>query len=165
MFADDARSGVRIWVRCTEKMDGREYRGTGAVPTTPKGHMGRIIYPRIIDPRNNKPTEIYGEAWFTNAEQVREIIKHANGQVMFDPDEIVEKGIMTADEMIALGYHVTARDAKQAAPDQSHLREATPDFDTMPKSELREWANAKGIFLDERISKQAMIEKIRKETK
>lgn len=164
MFVDDAKRGVRLWVRCTEKMDGREYRGSGPVPTTPRGHMGRIVYPRIIDPRSNKPTEIYGEAWFTNAEQVREIIKHSGGQVMFDPDEIVERGMMSAEEMTQLGYHVTAS-AKHVAPDQSPLREAMPDFDTMSKSELREWANTKGIFLDERSSKNAMIEKIKKEIK
>lgn len=162
-FVDEATNGARFWVPCTERVPGMpDYRGSGPFPTTPKGFTGRITFLRIIDPRSGKPTEINGEAWFTNSEQVRELIKHANGQIRFDPAEIVEKGILSPDEMASLGYVVSAT-PKQPAPDATPIPEAMPDFYTMSKAELREWANARGIFLDERMSKDKMVSQVKKE--
>lgn len=165
-FIDETKKGARFWLPSVERWPGLpDTKGERHAPRSPRGHMRRMVFMNIIDPRNKKPTEIYGEGWFSNSEQVRELIKYAKGRLMFDPNEIVSKGILSADEMRSMGYNVTVESGVASAPDSSPLPEPIPDLNTMTKHELREFANSKGIFVDERMNKDAIVQKIKGELK
>jgi hypothetical protein len=94
--------------------------------------------------------------------QVRLLMKV--GSLDFDPQDAVDEGILTAEEVTKMGWKVEAPPEPVevvSVPDE--IPDPPPDFDTMKKDELIDWANEQEppIFLDRKKRKSDLADDAR----
>lgn len=136
------------------------------------GTIGRAFYPNIPDPRKAKPkegrqpgTEIHGEGWFEDPDQVEGLIRHSGGRLQFDPQEIVDKGILSVEKMAELGYTKVKPAPAGVKLAERKPTEVIPSFGRMSDEEIREWANKHELFLDARLGRQKLIDRAQEHAK
>jgi len=134
---------------------------------------------------------IRGEAFFERGDVVLRLAGRAvdeaqgKGHLRFRPQDVVDQGLATVEQMAELGFRglvpkagapaVEAKVEEPPAPVQEPAparvptapelvavkeEEVLPDFETMPIGELREWADKHDIFIDGRWGKETAISKL-----
>lgn len=87
------------------------------------------------------------------------------GQLEFNPQDAVDEKIFTKGEMIAMGFMQPdpEEEVEVKAPEVEELPPALPDFDTMSKAHLVEWADSQNppIHLDRRKRKTDLVKEVR----
>lgn len=163
----DYQDGVRFWLPCQEVYEGippkiAEYPWP---KETSKGFPRRMRFAHIADPNTDppRPIEITGEAYYADPGTVAALAREALGNqfLRFDPQQVIDKGILSVEEMAALGYPGLSPSDKKAAGLPAETREVIPSFDTMECEEIRTWADAHGIFIESNLTQGEMVKKVR----
>lgn len=128
-------------------------------------HPGQIRVPKLANQIPNGGL-IRGSYETSNPAEVKVLLKV--GSLFFNPQDAVDEGIFTAEEMIAMGWTVKPPAGQEVKPEAIKvpavdLPDPLPDFDTISKSALVDWADAQDppIHLDRRKRKDDLAEEVR----
>jgi hypothetical protein len=125
------------------------------------GQPAQCTWENIEDPApeyRGRPLSIRGERYINDPCTARILISKP-GRLHFDPQQAVDLGFMTAEEMQAKGYKVEDRpDVKVKKPKE--VTKPKTDLETMTKNELIEYAGNNKINIDVRKNKPEMKEQI-----
>jgi hypothetical protein len=171
------QKGVRFWLPAVvyipglpPKKSSEPFRGIVAGDKYDNIMIAEAHYPNIR--YQGKPLFVRGELWIDDSATIRELLK-GPANLRFDPQEVVDKGYLPAQEVQAMGYpkviDTHARPVEVVTPpaiptfyESAPENQASPDLDVMTKEELVDFASDNAIPVQVRNSKHSILETIRK---
>ena len=112
-------------------------------------------------PEANRTYTIKGEDYIRDPKVIRHLMTH-RGALRFDPQDAVDGGFLSYEEVTRMGYPVNPpKKAVEPVP-ETKAEKADPNFDTMRHEELVEYAGDQNLPVDVRKDKLGVVEDIKK---
>jgi hypothetical protein len=149
--------GMRFWLPGVLSNTLPEFQRQVNTPFPAGGTHAQRSYPNIS--YKKKPLTIRGERWIDDPAVCAYLMSNP-GPLRFDPQEAIDKGLLTADQVRDLGF-VNVQDKEVEVKPMTELDEPVPDFNDWTVAELREWANDHGMTTKKQWSKGRTLKAIR----
>ena len=128
------------------------------------GEPGRYNAPNIK--YRDKPFAFVGEIYVDDP-SVCKALMESRDHLRFDPQEAVDKGMLSHADVTALGFLVAAKEVKADAEPEPEPKtppapaRPLPDFSVMSKRDLSEYAVDKEIVMSGRLNHNEMVAHLR----
>jgi len=160
--------GMRFWLPSTVNVPGfPPYRSEdpweGVKKTGMASATSKVTFMNCPD-EGSAPLVIHGEKWIDNGDIIRHLLfKSKNGLLRFDPQEAVDKGYISFEEMSEKGFKVVKpaepveiKPAKKPSKKKSGI-----DLNTMTKDELVKFAGKKKLVVDVTLNKPELLKEVK----
>jgi len=162
--------GVRFWIPCKFLLPGvppmlstDPFIGRNGGLRSDRVLIAERAYPNMYY-HGKKGFTIRGEEFIDDPSVVRKLVAKP-GTLRFDPQEVVDLGYMSYDDITALGYKVRKPEKPVSLVPDSKERPSlyVPDLDVMTKDEIVDWCGENDVAVDVRLRKPELVERLRKQ--